>query len=177
MIYHPARKLEMVEAAIVGAILSGALGTLPTLLTFIRDKRNSQVQEDVNSIKRQLQRMQGSILHPLWRGEETSDIRRLWIVQLRKLADEIEDCKHRFQFGQTTGGDNYYAIEIGQLKQKADHTSDMLKRYEEQASKSSNMGKDAAASMDEGKHLLALVQDQSENRVKVIAVAGFGPED
>ncbi|KQJ87652.1 putative disease resistance protein At1g58400 [Brachypodium distachyon] len=164
----------MVEAAIVGAILSGALGTLPTLLTFIRDKRNSQVQEDVNSIKRQLQRMQGSILHPLWRGEETSDIRRLWIVQLRKLADEIEDCKHRFQFGQTTGGDNYYAIEIGQLKQKADHTSDMLKRYEEQASKSSNMGKDAAASMDEGKHLLALVQDQSENRVKVIAVAGFG---
>ncbi|CAN6226761.1 unnamed protein product [Urochloa humidicola] len=188
------------DAAIVGQLLSH---TLPVLYRGIqeRSKKLSDLDADVRFINVQLDFIKAAIREDRKRRNEMSDVRKSWMVQLRRLAYLIEDCVDRFL---PHGGEKInhgdLASEIQQCKKLAQAIREGLECYTTCAESqqkphqvASSSGSAAPrTSYEQGKHdpqadlvgmdervqdLLALVwesESPEEKKLKVISIVGFG---
>uniref|UniRef100_A0A453GSC1 Disease resistance N-terminal domain-containing protein n=1 Tax=Aegilops tauschii subsp. strangulata TaxID=200361 RepID=A0A453GSC1_AEGTS len=159
------------EAAIVGALLKA---TLPSLFKLIGD-RCKQLEPDVRFIQSELEFMQAAFGDSRWRGAEISNLRRTWILQLRRLAHEIQDCIDSFQIHKTSA--TQFAHEIADLKKRIQDSSEGLHRYIGQGEPSNGKVAPNPMANDAEEDLLAFVQNQSEMNAKVICAIGFGGQN
>ncbi|CDJ26404.1 unnamed protein product [Triticum aestivum] len=159
------------EAAIVGALLKA---TLPNLFKLIGDTCK-QLEPDVRFIQSELEFMQAAFGDSRWRGNEISDLRRTWILQLRRLAHEIQDCIDNFQIKKTSP--TQFAHEIADLKKRIQDSSETLHRYTGQGEPRNGKVAPNPTANDAEEDLLALVQNQSEMNAKVICAIGFGGQN
>ncbi|KAF7040541.1 hypothetical protein CFC21_050434 [Triticum aestivum] len=159
------------EAAIVGALLKA---TLPSLLKLIGDSCK-QLEPDVRFIQSELEFMQAAFGDSRWRGNEISDLRRTWILQLRRLAHEIQDCIDSFQIHKTSA--TQFAHEIADLKKRIQDSSEGLHRYIGQGEPSNGKVAPNPMANDAEEDILAFVQNQSEMNAKVICAIGFGGQN
>ncbi|CAM0877401.1 unnamed protein product [Alopecurus aequalis] len=162
----------MEVAAVAGPIVK----LLPKLLSVINEKRKQldSLEVDVGFIRRDLQSIQDIIGRSS--GGSISD---LWIRDLRRLADDIEDCIDSFQVGKTTRIS--FVAKIGKLKQRSKDTLEQLRNCISivgAAAPPAAADSPAGGAEDPEEELLALlVENQSKEekgKLKVISVAGFG---
>ncbi|KAM3336164.1 hypothetical protein ACQJBY_030252 [Aegilops geniculata] len=159
------------EAAIVGALVKA---TLPSLFKLIGD-RCKQLEPDVRFIQNELEFMQAAFGDSRWRGNKISYLRRTWILQLRRLAHEIQDCIDNFQIQKTSP--TQFAHEIADLKKRIQDSSEALHRYIGQGEPSNEKVAPNPMANDAEEDLLAFVQNQSEMNAKVICAIGFGGQN
>ncbi|VAH85824.1 unnamed protein product [Triticum turgidum subsp. durum] len=155
------------EGAIVGALLKA---TLPNLFKLIGDTCK-QLDPDVRFIQSELAAFGDS----RWRGNEIGDLRRTWILQLRGLAHEIQDCIDSFQIHKTSP--TQFAHEIADLKKRIQDSSEALHRYIGQGEPSNGKVAPNPMANDAQEDLLAFVQNQSEMNAKVVCAIGFGGQN
>ncbi|XP_037436875.1 disease resistance protein RGA4-like [Triticum dicoccoides] len=158
----------MEVAVVVGPIVK----LLPKLLSVIDGKRKQldNLEVDAGFIRRDLQ----SIQEIIGRSSGGRSITDLWVRDLRRLADDMEDCIDRFQVGKM--GRVRFVGKIGRLKKRSKET---LEQLQNSISITGAAAPPAPAGGGndqdpEGQLLALLPRSPSEGRLKVISVAGFG---
>lgn len=159
--------------------------TLPKLLKVISEELG-KVQLDAGFLQRELQLIQALIRDKPW---IISHFHGLVLAVLRCLADDIEECIDRFHIGKMTR--RQFAREIGVLKDRAKQTREQLTSYIYINLATSGSGSSAPPSShhelappppagrivdmkDAEQELVALVQSDSEEKLKVISIVGLG---
>jgi hypothetical protein len=160
----------------VAAVAGPIARLLPKLVSAIDKKRNQldSLEVDAGFIQRDLQSIQDFICRSS--GGSISD---LWIRDLRRLADDMEDCIDSCQVGKTTR--IRFISKIGKLKKRSKDTLEQLQNcisIFRAAAPPAAADPHAGSSEDSEEQLLALLgrrQSEDEKRkLKVISVAGFG---
>ncbi|CAN6238130.1 unnamed protein product [Urochloa humidicola] len=162
--------------AVVGTLVKSIL---PKLLKVISEELG-QLKLDAEFLKRELQLIQAFIRDKPSIGRYISNLERQGIAQIRCLADDIEECIDRFDVGKTTR--RQFAREIGELKVRSKETREQLESYINLATSGSAPPSnevpppaDCLVNMkDAEQELLALVQNNSEEKLKVISIVGLG---
>ncbi|KAM3261735.1 hypothetical protein ACQJBY_052432 [Aegilops geniculata] len=153
----------------VAVVVSPIVKLLPKLLSVIDGKRKQldNLEVDAGFIRRDLQSIQ-EIIGRLSGGGSITD---LWVQDLRRLADDMED---RFQVGKMSR--IRFVGKIAKLKKRSKETLEQLQNCISIAGAAA-LDPPAAAggTEDPEEQLLALLaRSQSEGNLKVISVAGFG---
>ena len=145
---------------------------LPKLLSVIDGKRKQldNLEVDAGFIRRDLQ----SIQEIIGRSSGGRSITDLWVRDLRRLADDMEDCIDRFQVGKMSR--IRFVGKIAKLKKRSKET---LEQLQNSISITGAAAPPAPAGGGndqdpEGQLLALLPRSPSEGRLKVISVAGFG---
>ncbi|KAF7075768.1 hypothetical protein CFC21_080519 [Triticum aestivum] len=161
----------MEVAVVVGPIVR----LLPKLLSVVDGKRKQldNLEVDAGFIRRDLQ----SIQEIIGRSSGGRPITDLWIRDLRRLADDMEDCIDRFQVGKMSR--IRFVGKIARLKKRSKDTLEQLQNFISIAgAPPAAPDHPAGGTEDPEEQLLALLtRSQSEARrgeLKVITVAGFG---
>lgn len=87
-----------VLASVVGAVVSS---TVTKLLTVI-GKESGDLKLDAESIQRELDFIYAKVRDEPPDSTRSSNIRKEWMVELRRLADDIEDCIYSFHVRKKT---------------------------------------------------------------------------
>ncbi|XP_048532414.1 disease resistance protein RGA4-like [Triticum urartu] len=158
----------MEVAAAVGPIVK----LLPKLLSVIDGKRKQldSMEVDAGFIRRDLQ----SIQEIIGRSSGGRSITDLWVRDLRRLADDMEDCIDRFQVGKMSRIS--FIGKICKLKKRSKETLEQLQNCISIAGAAAPDPPAAAGGTDQDpeEQLLGLLaRSQSEGNLKVISVAGF----
>ncbi|KAF7075791.1 hypothetical protein CFC21_080539 [Triticum aestivum] len=159
----------MEVAVVVGPIVK----LLPKLLPVIDGKRKQldSLEVDAGFIRRDLQ----SIQEIIGRSSGGRSITDLWVRDLRRLADDMEDCIDRFQVGKMSR--IRFVGKIAKLKKRSKET---LEQLQNSISITGAAAPPAPAGggndQDPERQLLALLarSQSEEGRLKVVSVAGFG---
>lgn len=160
----------------VAAVAGPIARLLPKLVSAIDKKRNQldSLEVDAGFIQRDLQSIQDFICRSS--GGSISD---LWIRDLRRLADDMEDCIDSFQVGKTTRIS--FVAKIGKLKQRSKDTLEQLQNCISIAGAAAPPpAADSLAGATENpeEELVALLEpnqsEEQEGKLKVISIAGFG---
>ncbi|KAF6986948.1 hypothetical protein CFC21_004635 [Triticum aestivum] len=151
------------EAATVGAILKASL---PSLFKLVGD-RCKRLEPVVRSIQEKLEIMQSIFQDPSWGGNKTSDFK---ITQLKRLAEEINDCMASFDAKMISV--TQFARKISELKARIESLFVGLQSFSALAP--INPCSPPPVTADAEEDLLTLVQNQSEMKAKVICAIGFG---
>lgn len=158
---------------------------LPKLLKVISEQLG-QVQLDAGFLQRELDLIQALIRDKPW---IISHFHGLVLAVLRCLADDIEECIDRFHIRKMSR--RQFAREIGVLKDRAKQTREQLTSYIYINLATSGSGSSAPPSShhelappppasgvvdmkDAEQELVALVQSESEEKLKVISIVGLG---
>jgi hypothetical protein len=159
------------------AVIAGPIARpLPKLVSAIGKKKSQldSLEVDAGFIQRDLQSIQDFIGRSS--GGSISD---LWIRDLRRLADDMEDCIDSFQVGKTSR--IRFISKISKLKKRSKDTLEQLQNcisIFRAAAPPAAADPHAGSSEDAEEQLLALLgrrQSEDEKRkLKVISVAGFG---
>ena len=165
-----AGELRLEVAVVVGPIVK----LLPKLLSVIDGKRKQlhNLEVDAGFIRRDLQ----SIQEIIGRSSGGRSITDLWVRDLRRLADDMEDCIDRFQVGKMSRIS--FVGKICKLKKRSKETLEQLQNCISIAGAAAPAPDPPAAAggtdQDPEEQLLGLLaRSQSEGNLKVISVAGF----
>nr|AGO59116.1 RGA1 [Hordeum vulgare subsp. vulgare] len=160
----------MEVAVVVGPIVK----LLPKLLSVIDGKRKQldSLEVDAGFIRRDLQ----SIQEIIGRSNGSRSITDLWVRDLRRLADDMEDCIDRFQVGKMSRIS--FVGKICKLKKRSKETLEQLQNCISIAGAAAPAPDPPSApggtDQDPEEQLLGLLaRSQPEGNLKVISVAGF----
>ncbi|KAM0880274.1 hypothetical protein ACQ4PT_033691 [Festuca glaucescens] len=113
-----------VAVSLVGSLVRAAL---PKLMQVINEERGN-LKVDAGSIESELKLIQATIPGTFATGTDiSSPLQRECILQLRRLADEIEDCIDRYHVAKTSR--RQFAREIAELKNRPREIPDKMERY------------------------------------------------
>ncbi|XP_024310290.1 putative disease resistance RPP13-like protein 3 [Brachypodium distachyon] len=165
-----------VLASVVGAVVST---TVKKLLTVI-GKESGNLKLDAEFIQWELSLIYATVRDQPPDSTRSSNIRKEWMVQLRCLADDIEDCIDNFHVRKKTNSSKrQFARQVAQLKDRSKEIRKEFATIGDRTTASSEEVPPPAASYrrmrDAEAELVGLVQSQSEEgKLKVIAIAGLG---
>lgn len=148
---------------------------LPKLLSVIDGKRKQldSLEVDTGFIRRDLQ----SIQEIIGRSSGGRSITDLWVRDLRRLADDMEDCIDRFQVGKMSRIS--FVGKICKLKKRSKETLEQLQNCISIAGAGAPPAAPdppAGGTQDPEEQLLVLLarSQSEEGKLKVVSVAGFG---
>lgn len=144
----------------VAAVAPPLVKLLPKLLSVVDVKRKQLdgLEVDAGFIRRDLQSIQEYVVgRP---GSCRRSVTDLWIRDLRRLADDMEDCIDRFQVGKTSR--IRFASQICKLRKRSKDMLDQLLNCINAAAAAAAPDSDPAGVMDPEEELVALLRPRSQ---------------
>uniref|UniRef100_A0A0D9XT54 NB-ARC domain-containing protein n=1 Tax=Leersia perrieri TaxID=77586 RepID=A0A0D9XT54_9ORYZ len=190
--------------ASLGPIIAGLVSKiLPEFASWLQKegrKRFEGLERDVNSIRDELQLIDAAILDHRSDSSSSSNSHKVWISQVRRLANDIEDWIDQFQVAETKKARQELAEQVLGFKQRSENIGKDPPAPTTNSNNSPQLGSKAArktacrldvagevghplpaahggdeGSLEELRELVVWRSDcQSERKLRVICIVGFG---